>query len=193
LKYVVIVGDDDVIPFFRYPDNAGLAPESDYEPPLLSTTPAGAALQGNYYLSDDQYGASSELTVQGTTVPLPSAAVGRLVETPSDIVTTIKNDVNSTDTGLSTIAPKSSLVTGYDFMQPPATQVASAFATGVAPGPNSTLITNDGVAPSSTCDSQSLAPGPTSRPRSSAAITTWSSSAPTSAPTTFWPPMIRRH
>jgi len=161
LKYVVIVGDDDVIPFFRYPDNAGLAPESDYEPPLLSTTPAGAALQGNYYLSDDQYGASSELTVQGTTVPLPSAAVGRLVETPSDIVTTIKNDVNSTDTGLNTIAPKSSLVTGYDFMQPPATQVASAFATGVAPGPNSTLITNDGVAPSSTCDSQSLAPGPT--------------------------------
>ena len=40
LQDVIIVGDDDIIPFFRYPDNAGLAPESDYEPPLSSTTAA---------------------------------------------------------------------------------------------------------------------------------------------------------
>ena len=48
LKYVVIVGDDDVIPFFRYPDNAGLAPERTTSRrccrPRLRTPPSRALL-----------------------------------------------------------------------------------------------------------------------------------------------------
>ena len=43
-KYVVIAGGDDVIPFFRYQDVSGLGPESQFEPPLLPDTPAGASL-----------------------------------------------------------------------------------------------------------------------------------------------------
>ena len=39
LKYVVIVGDDDIIPFFRYPDSAGLAPESTTSPRLRPPRP----------------------------------------------------------------------------------------------------------------------------------------------------------
>ncbi len=118
LKYVVIVGDDDVIPFFRYPDEAGLAPESNYQPPLASTSAADAALQTPDYLSDDQYGAANVLTIEGSPVPLPTAAVGRLVETPADIYSTIESYVN----GAQTIQAKSSLVTGYSFMQPPASR-----------------------------------------------------------------------
>ncbi len=152
LQYVVIVGDDDVIPFFRYPDNAGLASESNYEPPLLSTSAADAALANNYYLSDDQYGAATELAIQGTTVPLPSAAVGRLVETPADILQTIDAYLPASMGGLGdqVITPKSSLATGYDFIQPPASLIAGSFAAGDPKGTNSTLITNDGVAPSTT-------------------------------------------
>lgn len=145
LRYVVIVGDDDVIPFFRYPDNAGLAPESDYEPPLSSESAADAALQEDDYLSDDQYGAVQDLSIQGATVPLATAAVGRLVETPSDIYNTVESYLS----GHRVIDPSSSLVTGYDFMQPPASEVASAFASGLGTNPTE-LITNDGVPASST-------------------------------------------
>ena len=147
LKYVVIVGDDNVIPFFRYPDNAGIAPESDYEPPLLSTSAADAALANNYYLSDDQYGAASVLSVHGATVPLQTAAVGRLIETPSEILGTITQYLS--DKGVLP-TPTSSLVTGYSFMQPPATEVAKAFAAGIPGGTSDTLITNDGVPASTT-------------------------------------------
>ncbi len=147
LKYVVIVGDDSVVPFFRYPDTAGLAPESGYVPPLLTTSPAGAALADNYYLSDDQYGAASQITLQGTTVPLPTAAVGRLVQTPSDIAATIQQFLNE---GGRMPTPTSSLVTGYDFMAPPANAVERAFAAGLGSGAtNDTLIAPDGAAPSS--------------------------------------------
>ncbi|HEX6394072.1 MAG TPA: hypothetical protein VFZ97_11565 [Acidimicrobiales bacterium] len=138
LKNVVIVGDDDVIPFFRYPDNAGLAGESNYQPPLLSTSSPEAALVNNYYVSDDQYGAANQLTIQGVTVPLSTAAVGRLVQTPADILATVNNYLG----GARTISPTSSLSVGYDFMGPPATQVASAFQSGIGGTNNSTLINN---------------------------------------------------
>jgi hypothetical protein len=138
LQNVVIVGDGDVIPFFRYPDNAGLAGESNYQPPLLTTSSPDAALANNYYLSDDQYGAANQLTIQGVTVPLATAAVGRLVETPTDILATI----NSYLGGASTINPTSSVSTGYDFMAPPASQIATAFSSGIGGSNNSTLINN---------------------------------------------------
>ncbi len=141
LRYVVIVGDDDVIPFFRYPDDAGLASESGYEPPLSSTLPPGAALASNDYLSDDQYGAASEITYEGTTIPLTTAAVGRLVETPADILATVDSYIGSgTTPGTTTIAAKSSLATGYDFMAPPATSVEQAFTAGGLG--NDSLISN---------------------------------------------------
>ncbi len=142
-SYVVIVGDDDVIPFFRYPDQAGLAPESDYQPPVSSTSAADAALQTPDYLSDDQYGAQTVLTIQGAPVPLPTAAVGRLVETPTDIDNTIQSYLakyiaNGNQTPY--LSPGSSLTTGYDFMQPPAQTIATGLATDIPAGTNKTLL-----------------------------------------------------
>ena len=65
LKYVVVVGDDQVIPFFRYPDTAGLGPESDYEPPVLDSSASQASLKTDQFLSQDAYGSSSVLDVEG--------------------------------------------------------------------------------------------------------------------------------
>jgi hypothetical protein len=141
---VVIVGDDDVVPFFRYPDDAGLAPESGYEPPLSSLSAADASLQNNDYLSDDQYGAASELNIQGTTVPIANVPVGRLVETPSDIYNTVEGYLTGTTSINSAGHQWASLATGYDFMQAPASQVESAFVQGMGNGTNSTLISADG-------------------------------------------------
>ena len=62
LKYVVIIGGDNVIPFFRHPDTAMLGPESDYVPPVLGTTPSQSSLRLNYVLSQDAYGAPFDLS-----------------------------------------------------------------------------------------------------------------------------------
>ena len=90
LQDVVIIGDDDVIPFFRYADAEDIGPEDDYQVPLSSSSAPEAALEDDFYLTDDQYGAASELQINNTLLPVQSAAVGRLVETPADIQTTIQ-------------------------------------------------------------------------------------------------------
>ena len=81
----MIVGPDDVIPFFRYPDASGLGPESGYVPPVLDTSASQASLRLNYYLSQDAYGATTELQLKGVALPVPDLPVGRLVETPAEI------------------------------------------------------------------------------------------------------------
>ena len=43
LKYVVLAGGDEVIPFFRYPDTSGLGQESQFQPTMRSDTPRGPA------------------------------------------------------------------------------------------------------------------------------------------------------
>ena len=92
-KYVVIAGGDDVIPFFRYQDVSGLGPESQFEPPLLPDTPAGASLLEDQVQGQDAYGSNISVTIGGVTVPLPDLAVGRLVKTPAEIQGTVANFV----------------------------------------------------------------------------------------------------
>ena len=82
LQYVVIIGDDSVVPFFRYPDNAGLGPENNYAPPVADETASEASLRGNYVLGQDAYGSASDVAIKGTEVPIADLAVGRLVESP---------------------------------------------------------------------------------------------------------------
>ena len=81
LKYVVLVGGDSSVPFFRYPDPADLAPESWFIPPVGPGTPSEAAIKSEYVLGQDEYGASTILNLGGTRFPVPEQAVGRLVET----------------------------------------------------------------------------------------------------------------
>ncbi len=111
LAYIVIVGSDQHVPFFRYPDAAGLGPESGYVPPVLDTTASQASLRLNYFLSQDAYGADVEVNLKGVQVPVPDLPVGRLVETPAEIGGLI--DAYLADTVLE---PTTSLVTGYDFL-----------------------------------------------------------------------------
>ena len=85
-RYVVIVGNDDAIPFFRYPDEALLGQESGYVPPVESNSPSEASLRLDYVLSQDAYGVEDQhLAAHRTTSRCPDLAVGRLVETPAEI------------------------------------------------------------------------------------------------------------
>ena len=126
LEYVVIVGNDNVVPFFRYSDRTPLGRESAYAPPVLDNTASQASLQLDYVLSQDAYGARSSISVGGTTLPLPDLAVGRLVETPTDIMTMLEA-YDQTLNGV--VTPLSALVTGYDFLEDGALEVVDALTT----------------------------------------------------------------
>jgi hypothetical protein len=143
LKYVVIVGDDDVIPFFRYPDEAGLGPENSFYPPVLDSSAPQASLRLNYVLGQDEYGSSTTLTFGPDRIPVPQLAVGRLVHTPAEVVGLL-NTYMKTVGGV--VMPQSSLVTGYDFMQPVASAVATELQTGIGTAPD-TLIEQHGLSP----------------------------------------------
>ena len=146
LKYIVLVGGDNVIPFFRYPDQNGLGPESNYIPPVDPLTASEASLQSDYVLGQDDYGASIDLSLGNYAFPVPDLAVGRLVETASEATGILNAYLNHTTAGV--VAPNdgngsataySSLVTGYDFLADDATTVKSHLAAGTGVTPDSLI------------------------------------------------------
>ena len=142
LQYVVIVGNDDSIPFFRSPDLAELGQESSYVPPVQSNTASEASLRRDYVLSQDAYGSKTKLFLPWSDFPVPGLAVGRLVETPAEIAGII--DAYVAAGGV--VVPKTSLVTGYDFLEDAANAVKTELQTGTGAAPD-TLITPNGKAP----------------------------------------------
>ena len=129
LKYIVIVGGDNVIPFFRYPDQALLAPEQNYVPPVRDFTASQASLRLSYVLGQDEYGSRFDLSTGADLLPIPQLGVGRLVETPAEI-TTMLDAYLSTAAGV-VATPDSALVTGYDFLYDAALAVESELAAGI--------------------------------------------------------------
>ncbi len=142
-KYVVIAGNDDVIPFFRYPDTSGLGSEADFSPPVLDGSASNACLVTNQVLSQDAYGARREVTIGGATVPVPDLAVGRLVETPDEIEGTVAHYLGLDNGTLPT--PDNSLVTGYDFLADAAHRVNDQFDAALPGDTSDTLIAENGT------------------------------------------------
>src|SRR5207302_10255903 len=140
LKYIVIVGDDSLIPFVRHPDEAGLGNERNFVPPVYSKSPSQASLNLGYFLSQDRYGSSIALSVSDHTLPLPDLAVGRLIEKPADINGLIDAYLTTLPGG---ITPTTSLATGYDFFADAATAIAGQLSQGTAQ-PSDTLIQSSG-------------------------------------------------
>src|SRR6185436_11765612 len=142
LAYIVLAGGADVIPFFQVQDVSGLANEKDYVVPVAPSTASEAALQTNLVQGQDAYGSQVDVTLAGLTLSLPNLAVGRLVDTASDI----SAEVNSYIAYNGVIVPHSSLVTGYDFVG----DAAAAIKTEMDAGTNSTadtLIQDPGLPP----------------------------------------------
>jgi len=147
LAYVVLVGNDNVIPFFRYPDRALLGPESDYIPPVDGFTTSEASLRLDYVLGQDEYGSQVDLSVQVSTLPIPDLAVGRLVETAAD-ATRMLDAYLATSNGVAP-APTSALVTGYDFFADAAVEIQTQLENGlgIPAGSAASLITGRDVSP----------------------------------------------
>ncbi|HEX3526035.1 MAG TPA: C25 family cysteine peptidase [Thermoanaerobaculia bacterium] len=133
LRYVVLVGDDRAIPFARVKDGTTGPAEQDYVPANLTDgSTVGSALEKNFYLSDDVVVShSGEPFPEDGVDPvsgafLPDLAVGRLVETPEEIIQTITNFIqqNGVLDLTQTPSPKV-LVTGYDFLLDSARAIAN--------------------------------------------------------------------
>jgi hypothetical protein len=140
IEYLVLVGNDDVIPFFRYQDRAGLGNEQNYYPPVLDNTTSQASLRMGMVLSQDAYGASRVLSLQGSTLPLTEIPVGRLVESPDDIVRVIETYLSNPGGVLP--RPASSLVCGYDFLVDAAQAIQTELKLGMGEG---SAIVQDGL------------------------------------------------
>ena len=144
LEYIVLIGSDDVIPFFRHPDQALLASERNYVPPVRDSSASQASLRLGYVLSQDDYGAAIELDQKITTFPVPDLAVGRLVETPAEIIGMV--DAYLTTAAGVVNTPTSALVTGYDFLTDNAEAVQAAFEAGIGAAADA-LIAPPGQSP----------------------------------------------
>ena len=142
-RYVVIAGNDDVIPFFRYPDTSGLGSEAEFSPPVLDGSASNASLVTNQVLSQDAYGSRHEVTIGGASVPVPELGVGRLVETPDEIQATIAHYLGLTNGTLP--RPDNSLVTGYDFLADAAHRVNDQFDAALPGATSDTLIAENGT------------------------------------------------
>lgn len=145
LAYVVIAGSDSQIPFFRYPDQTLLGPEQNYDPPMADGTQSQAALRLNYVLGQDQYGAGTVLSLRDGEFPIPELAVGRLVETPDEMVTVLDAYLATVNGTVPT--PQSTLVTGYDFLEDAAQAIRAELAAGTSAARSETLITEAVVSP----------------------------------------------
>lgn len=148
LRYVVLVGGDDVVPNFRYPDLVPLGLEQNFIVPVRDATASQASLRLGYYLSQDAYGAPCEVEQKFTRVPLPQMAVGRLVESPADILGLL-DAYDELDAGELPV-PRSSLVTGYEFLADAARAVAAELRAGIGEGAgqvHDTLIAPEHVSP----------------------------------------------
>jgi CSLREA domain-containing protein len=124
LKYIVLVGGDRVIPQGRLGDFTFAANENGYADTFDRSSDLYAALHAGQMLSDDPYATTEPVPYLNRQLYVPRLAVGRLVETPAEIVATL-----SRFTAFSgKLNPTTSLTTGYDFMQDGAAAINAPFA-----------------------------------------------------------------
>lgn len=123
VEFVVIVGDDRVIPFHRTPDRTDY-PESNYAGSVTPNTTLHGAVLDDMTLTDDFYVDRTPTQVITRTIYLPDYAVGRLVQTPDEIVAQI-------DTFLAgdQLTVTRGLVSGYDFVQDAAQSICTTLGT----------------------------------------------------------------
>ena len=138
IAYIVVIGDDAQIPFYRQKDFARIANEQEFGLIGYAEAAIGAATRQGFYLTDDAYGTptGAELGWRGQYFWRPRQATGRLVESPEEIAIMI--DTFRESGGL--LNSNSALVTGYDFLIDSADAIAWWLDVMHAPATASTLI-----------------------------------------------------
>ena len=118
LKNIVVAGGDDIIPMARIADYTQISNESDYA--LATTTdaaqdngtPTSAALATMNILTDDPLADVDAIQWLDHSLHVPDLGIGRLVESPADIVAQASQFVAANGV----LDPTTALTTGYDFL-----------------------------------------------------------------------------
>ncbi len=135
VRHIVLIGSDEVIPFFRLPNLTTIANEADYLEYLKTVdsrsngaslispnNPLGAALRNRMLLSDNPYGTDRPYRFYGFPLFVPELAVGRIVERPGEIADFLRRNApwwsdNNIELREDLETSNSSLsLTGYDFL-----------------------------------------------------------------------------
>ena len=140
VKHLVVVGDDRIVPLARMADRTVLLPESTYPAPGGDLTPAGttvgAGAGGEQVPVGRPAGGGGHVSPAelGDSLFMPDLSVGRLVETPAEITTTIATFISQDGVlDLTALDPSSGhkvLVTGYDFLVDSARQMRATLEGG---------------------------------------------------------------
>jgi uncharacterized delta-60 repeat protein len=141
LRYVVVIGSDEVVPFGRVPDTSAKANEAGAGSDVVqrgNDNPTSASLSAGYIMSDNPYGDVDPSAFGATPFYVPQLAVGRLVETPTDITTAIDQYVSSG--GVRT--PTASYNAAYDWMTSTGQAVNSALSPRVPAGSATSQFNN---------------------------------------------------
>lgn len=120
VQYIVVVGDDRVIPARRVSDRTSY-PEDQYAS-LVVTTTVGSAIANNFFLTDDFYADLEPSEWDGAELYIPDLAIGRLIETPEQITGMIDAFMISGQ-----LTPDKVLVVGYDFVQDVAANICGLY------------------------------------------------------------------
>lgn len=120
IKHIVIVGDDRIIPFRRVPDRTDdpSVHEPTYALSLTLNTTAWSALNDNLTLTDNYYADLSPTMWARGELYLPDYGIGRLIETPDEIIGLIDNFLAAGGYKV-----ERGLVTGYHFVQDSADRI----------------------------------------------------------------------
>ncbi len=135
LRSIVLVGIDDVIPYGRVTDLTAAYNEQQYTQLAYGGTAnaQSAAARAGYLLSDNPYGDLAPQPFLDSQLYVPQLAVGRLVETPADIL----GQIASYQQAGGVVSPTAAFVTGYA----PFDKGARAVAASLSGKPG--VVTND--------------------------------------------------
>ena len=136
LRNLVLLGGDPAIPLARLDDYTTLSNEAGYADAFGNATDLFSALRTGKILSDDAYGDVNPVPYLQRQLHVPELAVGRLVESPADMIGAIGRFVSFGGT----LDPATALTTGYDFLTDGAQGVKSSLDARVGAGSSTGLI-----------------------------------------------------
>jgi hypothetical protein len=121
---LVLVGGDNIIPQYRIPDETAIANEGDYynelnaTGALLTDSPLAGSLLFHFVQTDNFYADRQPTPWRGRALYIPDMGVGRLVESPTDIMHYLNAYSPLTSYLIKADAANNgaALVTGYDFL-----------------------------------------------------------------------------
>ena len=116
IRNIVIIGDDRQIPMANIVDDTNFANERTFAQDFVGNDESIAALLAGMYRTDDPYGTTAGIRVRDHELFVPERAVGRLVETPAEIIRSLDNFITYQGRLDPSTTVNRALETGYEFL-----------------------------------------------------------------------------